>query len=110
MATRGTKNAARRAEHALKTVPGKAVSTSKVQAVAKACFHARASTSEPCTVEQFIKKAPAHCRLAGVYAIDAVSAEQTQLKDKDPFVARWQEIGVRYNASMRHLWKIGNDS
>ena len=45
--------------------------------------------------EQFIKKAPAHCRLAGVHAIDAVCRRsKAQLKDKDPFVARFgKEIG-----------------
>ena len=75
----------------LKTVPGKAVSASKVQAVAKACFHARGEYKRAVyAVEQFIKKAPAHCRLAGVYAIDAVCRRsKAQLKDKDPFVARF---------------------
>ena len=80
----------------LKTVPGKAVSASKVQAVAKACFHARGEYKRAVyAVEQFIKKAPAHCRLAGVYAIDAVCRRsKAQLKDKDPFVARFgKEIG-----------------
>ena len=80
----------------LKTVPGKAVSASKVQAVAKACFHARRIQASRLAVEQFIKKAPAHCRLAGVYAIDAVCRRsKAQLKDKDPFVARFgKEIGA----------------
>ena len=81
----------------LKTVPGKAVSASKVQAVAKACFHARGEYKRAVyAVEQFIKKAPAHCRLAGVYAIDAVCRRsKAQLKDKDPFVARFgKEIGA----------------
>ena len=77
----------------LKTVPGKAVSASKVQAVAKACFHARGEYKRAVyAVEQFIKKAPAHCRLAGVYAIDAVCRRsKAQLKDKDPFVASFWE-------------------
>ena len=81
----------------LKTVPGKAVSASKVQAVAKACFHARGEYKRAVyAVEQFIKKAPAHCRLAGVYAIDAVCRRsKAQLKEKDPFVARFgKEIGA----------------
>ena len=75
----------------LKTVPGKAVSASKVQAVAKACFHARGEYKRAVyAVEQFIKKAPAHCRLAGVYAIDAVCRRaKAQLKDKDPFSSRF---------------------
>ena len=81
----------------LKTVPRKAVSASKVQAVAKACFHARGEYKRAVyAVEQFIKKAPAHCRLAGVYAIDAVCRRsKAQLKEKDPFVARFgKEIGA----------------
>ena len=81
----------------LKTVPGKAVSASKVQAVAKACFHARGEYKRAVyAVEQFIKKRRRTVGLAGVYAIDAVCRRsKAQLKDKDPFVARFgKEIGA----------------
>ena len=97
----------------LKTVPGKAVSASKVQAVAKACFHARGEYKRAVyAVEQFIKKAPAHCRLAGVYAIDAVCRRsKAQLKDKDPFVARFgKEIGSTLQCLDASSLEDGNDS
>ena len=52
---------------------GKAVSQTKVRAVAKACVAARDEYKLAVhQVEQFVKTAPAHCRLAGVYVIDAV--------------------------------------
>ena len=69
---------------------GKAVSQTKVRAVAKACFAARDEYKLAVhQVEQFVKTAPAHCRLAGVYVIDAVCRRSKDQSQHDVFTPRF---------------------
>ena len=69
---------------------GKAVSQTKVRAVAKACFEARDEYKLAVhQVEQFVKTAPAHCRLAGVYVIDAVCRRSKDQSQHDVFTPRF---------------------
>ena len=69
---------------------GKAVSQTKVRAVAKACFAARDEYKLAVhQVEQFVKTAPAHCRLAGVYVIDAVCRRSKDQSQNDVFTPRF---------------------
>ena len=68
---------------------GKAVSQIKVRAVGKACFEARSEYKRAVQmVEQFVHKTPVHCRLAGVYVIDAVRRSKDQ-SDRDVFAPRF---------------------
>ena len=77
----------------LRTLPGKAVSASKIRSVAKACFDLRIEYKRAVhAIERFVKKAPKHCRLAGVYVIDAVCRRsKAQLGDKDVFSPRFEK-------------------
>ena len=69
---------------------GKAVSQTKVRAVAKACVAARDEYKLAVhQVEQFVKTAPAHCRLAGVYVIDAVCRRSKDQSQHDVFTPRF---------------------
>ena len=69
---------------------GRAVSQTKVRAVAKACFAARDEYKLAVhQVEQFVKTAPAHCRLAGVYVIDAVCRRSKDQSQHDVFTPRF---------------------
>ena len=69
---------------------GKAVIQTKVRAVAKACFAARDEYKLAVhQVEQFVKTAPAHCRLAGVYVIDAVCRRSKDQSQHDVFTPRF---------------------
>jgi len=73
------------------TKPGKAASASRVRAVADACYDARAEYKRAVkAVEKLARKAPAHCRLAGVFAIDAVvRRSRAKCKDRDVFEPRF---------------------
>ena len=69
---------------------GKAVSQIKVRAVGKACFEARSEYKRAVQmVEQFVHKTPVHCRLAGVYVIDAVCRRSKDQSDRDVFAPRF---------------------
>ena len=69
---------------------GRAVSQTKVRAVAKACVAARDEYKLAVhQVEQFVKTAPAHCRLAGVYVIDAVCRRSKDQSQHDVFTPRF---------------------
>lgn len=69
---------------------GKAVSQTKVRAVGKACFEARSEYKRAVQmVEQFVHKTPVHCRLAGVYVVDAVCRRSKDQSDRDVFAPRF---------------------
>ena len=75
----------------LRTLPGKAVSASKIRSVAKACFDLRVEYKRAVhAIERFVSKAPPHCKLGGIYVVDAVCRRsRAQLGDKDVFSPRF---------------------
>ena len=77
----------------LRTLPGKAVSASKIRSVAKACFDLRVEYKRAVhAIERFVSKAPPHCKLGGIYVIDAVCRRsRAQLGDKDVFSPRFEK-------------------